>query len=276
MAPPFRHVLRWWTIEGMRGLVAVVLVGALAGACSGRGTGNGAESPPPSAAGKANAGVGGNVDAGASTSRVVPTGGKGGAGEMPAAGSGERSEAGTGGHAGGTANAAGTGPAAGSHAPEGGQGGAVVGGTGGAGSGGTAAPVERVLWSQTWTVAIHTPMAQPGFPNATMGLALDAGEDCRFGFVGAASGSTQTYPTDGACITAAANVASGKAIVFDQTGKSGAIGGSALLTGWTAAVTGHRVTAIRRTQTYTVQLLGAPPESFNYADFEGRWEAIGF
>jgi hypothetical protein len=137
--------------------------------------------------------------------------------------------------------------------------------------------VERVLWSQTWTVAIHTPMAQPGFTDATMGLALTAGEDCRFGLVGAASGTTQTYPTNGACITAAANVASGKAIVFDKTGKtSGAIGGSAGLSGWTAAVTGHRVTAIRRTQTYTVQLLGAPPESFNYADFEGRWEALGF
>ena len=124
-------------------------------------------------------------------------------------------------------------------------------------------------------MAIHSAAAYGGYEMATMGLALDAGDLCRFGFVGAPSGSSQTYPTDGACITAA-SLRSGKAIVYDAQGANGnAVGGSAPIVGWNEAVTGHVVTGLRRTQTYTCQLVGSGDTSWNYCDFTGRWEAIG-
>lgn len=167
----------------------------------------------------------------------------------------------------------------------GGRGGivAAVGGMGGAGapaahggSGGSTAPVERVLWSQAFTAAIHDPAAYGGYQGATMGLYLDAGEGCRFGLTGSPSGTVQTYPTDGQCITARKTVTGGVQF-YDANGKGPrGTAGVAELTGWTEAVTGHTVTALRRTQTYTVQLLGTGDMSWNYADFTGTWEALGY
>ena len=135
-----------------------------------------------------------------------------------------------------------------------------------------------MLWSQTWTVAIHEASAWGGYKNATMGLVLDAGDLCRFGLTGAPSGSSQTFATDGACITQVAKqgLAAGAAAIFDSSGTNAhGGGGSAALVGWTEAVSGHTLTAVRRTQSYTIQLLGKDETSYNYADFQGTWEAIG-
>jgi len=247
-----------------------VLVAALAGACGGGDSkpmaaaagGGGMETPAESDSGALP-----ERDAGVDARAVEPE--PGGAG----------SAAGSGG-AGGAAEQAGetsyANGGAGAPAPAGGQGGAGSGGTASVPTGGQPAPAEHVLWSQNWTVAIHSSSAAKGYPNATMGLALDAGDFCTFGFSGAPSGTSQDFQTDGACITQAANVASGVALIFDSNGmNSHGSGGRAPLSGWTEAVTGHTVTKLRRTQTYTIQLLGAGDTSYNYADFEGKWEAIG-
>jgi hypothetical protein len=131
-----------------------------------------------------------------------------------------------------------------------------------------------VLWSQRFTGTLTE--GQPGFPDATMGLTLDAGDLCRFGHYGSPSGSSQTFPTDGACITAAITVAGGKVTVYDSAGmKSGGFAGSAPLTGWIEAVTGHRVTYLRRTQTYSLQYIGADLKT-NFGTFDGTWEAWGY
>lgn len=167
---------------------------------------------------------------------------------------------------------------AGAPAPSGGAGMPATGGTPAEPVAGQPAPAEHVLWSQSWTVAIHNSSAMVGYKNATMGLALDAGDLCRFGFSGSPSGSSQEYPTDGACISEAVRgmVASGVAVIFDSAGMNAhGMGGRAPLAGWTDAIAGHAVTKLRRTQTYTIQLLGAGDTSYNYADFEGKWEAIG-
>jgi hypothetical protein len=150
-------------------------------------------------------------------------------------------------------------------------------GSGGMPSAGSAAPAERVLWSQTWTVAIHDPVTQPGYKDATMGLALDAGDMCKFGFNGSPSGTSQTFTTDGTCITAAGSLVSGVAVIFDKDGMNArGTAGRAALSGWESAVSGHTVKYLRRTQTYTIQLLGSAETSFNYADFTGKWEAVGY
>lgn len=163
-------------------------------------------------------------------------------------------------------------------APSGGAG-AAAGGIGGSTPiGGASEPSDHVLWSQSWTVAIHDPTTQPGYQNATMGLFLDAGDLCKFGLSGAPSGSSQTFPTDGACITDTArqNLASGVAVIFDSNGQNArGDGGRAPLNGWVEAIAGHTVKYVRRTQTYSIQLLGAGDTSYNYADFQGTWEAIG-
>jgi hypothetical protein len=216
--------------------------------------------------------------AGAAAESVTPAAGSGGAGAssvlITAAGSGA-----------GGMEVGGVGglPSAGAAAGSSGQSAAGSGGTGGipiAATGGTAAPADRVLWSQSWTVALHDEYSGGNFPHATMGLFLDAGDLCRFGLTGAPSGSSQTFPTDGTCITPLAqqHLASGSAIVCDSNGVNGpggGGGGSAALVGWVEAVSGHTVKYLRRTQTYTIQLLGSGSTAFNYADFQGTWEAIG-
>jgi hypothetical protein len=109
-----------------------------------------------------------------------------------------------------------------------------------------------------------------------MGLALDAGDLCRFGLTGAPSGSSQTFATDGACITAAASVASGRFLVCDSTGAmSVASVGGAKLAGWTESISGHRVTYLKRTQTYSLQYIGGDLKT-NFGTFDGTWEAWGY
>lgn len=255
---------------------AVILVGVLAGACtSGRGTGNGAEAPD-ARAGTGGAGRGGGTTA--EPMRIAADGGGGGeAIKPPAAGGDGMAGSGAGsGEAGSPAAGVGSGgagwPVAGSSG-DGGAGGAVAaqGGTGG-----TPAPAERVLWSQTWTVAIHAASAYGGYKDATMGLAFDAGTGCRFGFNGSPTGAAQEFPTDGKCITAA-STKSGSAFVYDAQGMNpNGGGGSAPIVGWAEAVSGKTVLRLRRTQTYTIQLLGTGNTSWNYADFSGTWEAIGY
>lgn len=249
---------------------AWVLVAALCSACGG-------DSKPTGAAGtggmetvvEVDSGAAMERDAGRLDARVVEPE-SGGAGSAAESGD-DGAEAG---HGGSESYANG---GAGSPAPSGGQGGTATGGTHIEPMAGQSAPAEHVLWSQFWTVAIHpTGSGSGGYPNATMGLALDAGDFCQFGFSGASSGSSQEYPTDGACITTNVNVASGVALIFDSNGmNSRGSGGRAPLAGWTEAVTGHTVTKLRRSQTYTIQLLGSGDTSANYADFEGKWEAVG-
>jgi hypothetical protein len=169
-------------------------------------------------------------------------------------------------------------------------GGMAIGGSGGAptnpqpegGAGAPAqpvgssqAPVEHVLWSQDWTVEVHEPVAYDAIEGDTMGFGLDAGQGCRFGNDGAPSGSTQTYETDGKCISAV-SAAAVQAVFYGLDGKSHGVGGRMLLVGWKEAVTGHTVKSLRRTQTYTIQLLGSDNQRWDYADFTGKWEAVGF
>lgn len=190
-------------------------------------------------------------------------------------GDGSAADSGGAGSAGETSYANG---GAGSPAPSGGAGSAAVAGTPAVPMAGQAAPAEHVIWSQAWTVAIHPSSGNGGYANATMGLALEAGDFCRFGFEGSPSGSSQEYPTDGACISESVRgmVASGVAVIFDSNGmNANGSGGRAPLAGWTEAVIGHTVTKLRRTQTYTIQLLGTGSTSANYADFDGKWEAVG-
>lgn len=250
-----------------------MLVAALAGACE-------VNSTPMSAAGS------GGMDATVEVDSGVPDSGRdsgrdaatvsleaGGAGSAAAGGgAGAAAESGQGG---GTPYANG---GTGSTAPSGGAGSAAVGGTPAEPMAGQPAPMEHVIWTQSWTVAIHEASAWRGYPDATMGLTIAAGDFCRFGFAGAASGTAQEYQTDGTCITDAvkAQIASGSAVIFDAAGMNSHGGGGTMpLSGWIEAVTGHTVTKIRRSQTYSIQLLGAGDTSYNYADFEGKWEAIG-
>jgi hypothetical protein len=155
--------------------------------------------------------------------------------------------------------------------PEGGKGGAVS-----EPMGGSAAPVEHVLWSQEWSVEVHEAKAYGAAEGDTMGLVLDAGQGCRFGQAGAASGSTRTFETDGKCITAFSGP-TGFAAFFGTDGKTSGNLGRAELVGWKEAVNGHTIKSLRRSQTYTIQLLGSGSETWNYVpEFHGTWEALGF
>lgn len=247
-----------WTL----GVVLVAACGSKAGA----------PQQQPSEAGKAGmaaaiaADAGSPHDAGATDSGAHDAAIGGTKADPPVeAGSGGKETGGSGGK-----------PAAGHPAPSGGQGGGGTGGTITAPpTGGTPALGDHVLWSQSWSVAIHEASANGGYNNATMGLELDAGSFCRFGGIGAASGTSQTFMTDGTCITAS-SARRGAAYIYDSNGVNpNGGGGSAELVGWVDAVSGHTVTGIRRTQTYTIQLLGSGSTSYNYADFTGTWEAIG-
>lgn len=152
--------------------------------------------------------------------------------------------------------------------PEGGKGGSAP-------TGGAAAPQERVIWSQDWTVAVHSAVAYGAAEGDTMGLQLDAGEGCLFGHGGAPSGSSQTYETDGTCITKFSSP-TGSAVFWTTSGNTDGVAGIAELVGWKEAVSGHTVKHLRRTQTYTVQLLGSGNMTWDYADFSGKWEALGY
>jgi hypothetical protein len=132
-----------------------------------------------------------------------------------------------------------------------------------------------VLWSQTWTVEVHEPTAYGAVSGTKMALILDAGPLCRFGMMGADSGSTQEYDTDGACITKF-SAPSGHATFYAPDGTSGGFVGRADLVGWKEAVQGKTVLKLRRTQTYDTQVLGAGETAWNFADFTGKWEAVGY
>jgi len=166
----------------------------------------------------------------------------------------------------------GTGGKAGSEPPpEGGKGGQPA-----QPAGGSAAPSERVLWSQDWTVGVHDAVAYGAAEGDTMGMVLDAGPGCVFGLSRAApSGESQTFDTDGNCITEYSSP-TGFAAFFSAAGKTSGHSGSADLVGWKTAVAGHTVKYLRRSQTYTIQLLGSDNQRWNYADFTGKWEAVGF
>lgn len=140
--------------------------------------------------------------------------------------------------------------------------------------GGSPAPQERVLWSQSWTVAVHDPIGYGAVEGTKMALILDAGQLCRFGFMAADSGSTQEYETDGRCITAF-SAPSGAAAFYAPDGSSSSTGRAGLV-GWKEAVRGKTVLRLRRTQTYETQVLGVAPQAWSYADFTGKWEAVGY
>lgn len=246
-----------------------MLVAALLGACGG-------SSKPMAAASGGGMDAVLEVDSGAPDSggagwKAIAHHGIGGAGAAAENGSGGMEA----GKSGATSYANG---GAGASAPSGDAGMEAAGGKPAEPVAGQPAPTEHVLWSQSWTVAIHNSSAMTGYKNATMGLALDAGDLCRFGFSGSPSGSSQEFATDGSCITEGirAMAAQGVAVIFDSAGANAhGSGGRTAIAGWTEAITGHVVTKLRRTQTYTIQLLGAGDTSYNYADFEGKWEAIG-
>ena len=140
-------------------------------------------------------------------------------------------------------------------------------------TGGSTAPAEHVLWSQTFNVAIHSAVAHPGVQNAKMGLFIDGGDGCRFWQSEPAdSGTTQTVTTDATCIHEVSARAS--ALIFDGTTAKG-FAGTTSLSGWDAAVSGHYVSFLRRTQTYTISVQGADSNSFNYADFTATLEVVG-
>lgn len=148
------------------------------------------------------------------------------------------------------------------------------GGAGAGGQGGSPEPQERVLWSQDWNVEVHEATAYGAVPGTKMGLILDAGKLCRFGFEAGDSGTSQEYETDGKCITEF-SAPMGAPVFFAPDGTGRNAGGRMDLVDWKEAVQGKTVLKLRRTQTYTVQLLGSGEMRWNYADFTGRWEAIG-
>ena len=158
--------------------------------------------------------------------------------------------------------------------PQAGSGGMPKPETGGGGAP-AMQPVERVLWSQTWTVALHGTDVRSETEGDRMGLMISAGKGCEFGAEPGLSGETKSYPTNGACISAAISSARGGAAVFSGTDQI-AWTGSAELSGWTAAVTGHTVLYLRRTQTYELWLLDNGAWTYDYADFTGTWEAVGY
>lgn len=128
-------------------------------------------------------------------------------------------------------------------------------------------------------MAIHDDSASSkGCANATMGLMVDGGSLCRFGNMGVASGTSQTIATDIKCLVDSAVAVYGSAVVYDSTGKQICGGaGRAELVGWKEAIAGRKVTALKRAQTYTIQLIGpADSSGYNYADFTGTLEIIGF
>lgn len=177
-------------------------------------------------------------------------------------------------------------------APGGGSGGMAAGGSGGsrppepqpeggAGGlpaqpqGGSPAPQERVLWSQDWTVEVHEAVAYGAVAGTKMGLILDAGPQCRFGLAAADSGTSQEYETDGKCITAF-SAPMGAAGFFTPSGMADSTAGRRDLMGWKEAVQERTVLRLRRTQTYEIQQFGSGGNAWNYADFSGKWEAIGY
>lgn len=135
-------------------------------------------------------------------------------------------------------------------------------------------PAERVLWSQTWTVELHGTDVRSSTEGDQMGLRLQAGEGCVFGDSPTASGATQVWPF-GTCSTE--HMATASTSIRVWSGKTPVATRSvADLTGWTEAVTGHTVLYLRRSQTYELYLLSNGEWSYDYADFTGTWEAVGY
>ena len=232
------------------------------------------DNPTPPAAGSGDEPMDTGLDSGA-YSHDVDSGVDSGLPQPSAAGDPE--ESGRGGMPGLAAGAGATDQAGGSSGQPAAVGGAGSGGAGQPAPAGQSVPTERVLWSQNWTVAIHAKSGSMACPNATMGLMVDGGSLCRFGDMGAASGSSQTIATDIKCLVDRLVAVHGVAVVYDTAGEQ--ICGSAgrtELTGWKEAIAGHQVTALKRSQTYTVKVVGSGSAAYNYADFTGTLEIIGF
>lgn len=154
--------------------------------------------------------------------------------------------------------------------PQAGSGGMPKPETGGGGAP-AMQPVERVLWSQTWTVAIHDESVSSTTEGDQMGIRIVAGE-CIIGDEPSPSGEVRMYSVPIGCRL---DMARGAVSVFSGSKPLTALAG-ANLAGWTAAVTGHTVLYLRRTQTYELWLLDNGDWTYDYADFTGTWEAVGY
>lgn len=230
--------------------------------------------PTPPAAGSGDETMDAGSEAGA-YSRVMDSGIDAGVPQQSVAG--EAAEAGNGGVSVPSGGAGATAQAGGSSGQPAAVGGVGSGEAGHTGSAGQPAPAESVLWSQSWTVAIHEASGGKACANATMGLMVDGGSLCRLGNMGVPSGTSQTIATDITCLKDALTAVYGVAVVYDSTGKQiCGSAGRAELAGWKEAVEGHKVTALRRSQTYTVKVVGSGSSAYNYADFAGTLEIVGF
>lgn len=135
-------------------------------------------------------------------------------------------------------------------------------------------PLERVLWSQDWVVAIHDESVRSTTVGDQMGLRITGLPGCSFGEEGGPSGEVKSYPLGGcaqerlATASGAVRVWSGKTPIATRVGAD--------LANWSAATTGHTVLYLRRTQTYRLDLLSNGEGSYDYADFTGKWEAVGY
>jgi hypothetical protein len=143
------------------------------------------------------------------------------------------------------------------------------------GAGAPAQPVEHVLWSQAFSCGIHMKVASPGDSTAKFALTIDAGQDCRFGLKPSELG-TNDFTTDAKCI-AANPMPQGQATLFDSMGTR-AFCGRATLDGFAAAVSGHKITKLHRSQSFTISIQGGiegTPQSWTEGDVTGTWEAWG-
>ena len=139
---------------------------------------------------------------------------------------------------------------------------------------------SRVLWSQQWAVQVHSPVAYGASEGARMGLSFEAGgQSCLFGLEPARSGSTQRYATGLSCITERFEQGGGavsRAYFFDKEGNPNGYAPAAAIEGLAEALKGHTLMYLSRTQSYKIELRQSAGQRWNYADFYGKWEAVGY
>lgn len=167
-----------------------------------------------------------------------------------------------------------------SGAPSGGSGGAGSGGQGGSGaggSGGSEAPQERVLWSKSIIVEVHSPLGYGAQEGEQMGLRIETDKyHCTVGDEPQASGTTKDYEMDGSCLAefAETGTLSWAVLFYRANGEPAGLVKREDLD-WT--LDGETVTKLRRTVTWSLdRLCDIDLKCWNYADFTGTWEVIGY
>jgi len=176
---------------------------------------------------------------------------------------------------------AGTGGSTGGVMAVGGSGGSLnppEGGAGAGGQGGEPAPQERVLWSHEVTVSEHEPLGYGAMEGDQMGLRIETDKyGCTIGDEAQPSGETREYRMDGKCLTTFDGPLQVAVLFYRANGESAGLVKRNQVTDWDAAVSGKTVLYLKRTQTWNIdRLCDAELNCWNLADFQGRWEAIGY